>query len=185
MNWPSVTTILKDAGISVVYESQAMTDGARRGRLVHAAAHLIGNGKTIDPAWSDRHPEVAPYIAGIEAFLDRHDFTLQSCEVEVKNDIYNYIGHVDWLGKLDGVPCIIDLKTGPMPQWAGLQLGGYLAALRSMGLDKSHMMIRVGLELPGNERFQLHYFTDPRELSEFLTLAQARIVVAKYVGAGQ
>ena len=180
MNWPSVTTILKDMGISRVYESQAMVDGARRGRLVHAAGHLIGNGKTIDPAWSDRHPEVTPYIAGIEAFLDHHDFKLNACESEVKNDAERYVGHIDWLGVLDGVPCIIDLKTGPMPPWAPLQLGGYLYGLRAMGLDKSHMMIRVGLELPGNERFKVHYFTDPRELSEFAILARAWWVRAKF-----
>lgn len=183
---PSVTQILKDAGIAVVYESQAMVEGARRGRLVHAAAHLIGNGKSIDPAWTDRHPETAPYIAGIEAFLDKHQwtFTVQP-ETEVRADAERYCGHPDWIGILDGVPAIVDLKTGAFPAWAGLQLGGYLYALRSMGLDKGHQMIRVGLELPGNERFKLHYeFTDPRNLSEFVILARAWWVRAKYAGAG-
>ncbi len=182
MNWPSNTQILKDAGISAVYESQAMMDGARRGRLVHAAGHLMASNKEIDPAWIGRHPESHGYLSGIEAFFRRHKFRLTDCELEVRCESERYVTHPDWLGFLDDIPADIDIKTGACPRWAGIQLGGQLYALRSIKYPNADKMIRVVLELPGDGTFKLKYFTDPRDMSEFLILVRAWWIRAKYQG---
>ena len=178
---PSNTQILKDFGIStVLYESQVMNDAMRRGRLVHACGHLIAGGKTIDPAWTERHPECLGYTAGIESFLSRHDFRLFDAELEVCCETERYVTHPDWLGFLDDIPADIDIKTGACPAWAGIQLGGQLYALRSTKYPNADKMIRVALELPGNGTFKLKYFTDPREMSEFVILARAWHIRGKY-----
>jgi hypothetical protein len=182
MSWPSNTQILKDSGIAVVYESQVVADGARRGRLVSAASHLLASGKQIDPAWIDRHDECAPYLDALNEFFERHEFKLWHAELEVRCEMERYTTHPDWIGLLDDVPADVEIKTGESPQeWWKLQTAGQLYALRSMKYPHADKMIRVVLQLARGQ-FKLHYHTDPREMSEFVTLSRAWWIQRRYTG---
>jgi hypothetical protein len=117
----------------------------RRGRLVHAACHLIAQGQEIDEAWYGRgsgegeddrveHGETLPYIQGCRNALAENDITDIECELEVRHRALKYVGHLDWKCICQSEYAIIDLKCGAapppnVPHWHHIQTALYGLAL--------------------------------------------------------
>ena len=55
-------------------------------------------------------PETAPYICAYEDFLNEHECQWDYIEAQVHFGGL-YAGILDRMGKIDGVPCILDIKT--------------------------------------------------------------------------
>ena len=181
MNLPSVTTILKDAGLYGDIERWSDSEAMRRGRLTDAACNLLAMGKVLPEAWEIDHPECVPFIDGYRSFLQRHRVQLIDCAREVTNRNERYLGHYDQLLMLDGgVRALIDIKTGGLPPVTALQLAGYELACYSMGIER---VTRFALQLARGD-FKLVPFTDPRDKDEFTILVRAHWVRAKYQGMG-
>ena len=192
MNWPSTTQVLKAAGLygdSERWFAKAdanqpaefeCKNSAQRGRFVDGGCNLLLMGKTLGDGWKSHEACCMPFLDGYREFLLRHRVKLIQCAFEVVHKAERVVGHPDQLVELDGVRAVLDLKSGGMPKTAPLQLASYELAMRSMGMPRA---IRVGVQLTRGD-FKLHYFNDPREMDEFIILARAWWVRAKYQGVG-
>jgi hypothetical protein len=196
-NWPSTTTVLKDAGLygdaerwyhhadatqPAEYECK---NSAQRGRFVDGGCNLLAMGKTLGDGWKSHEACCMPFLEGYREFLLRHKVKLIQCAYEVVNKAERYVGHPDQTVMLcDGhgseVRATLDVKSGGFPPVTPLQLASYESAQRSMGMPRS---IRVGLQLTRGD-FKLHYFNDPRDFDEWTILVRAHWIRAKFQGLG-
>ena len=198
-SWPSVTRILKAAGLSPwldvdldmlrrateyrlservlryiltgVYPE--MLDAKRElGSMVHLAIRDIEHG-IQDPWWEDE-----PWTAYVDAYLqfkEETHYTASLTEHRVYNDSYQYRGDLDSLGMLDGkVEALIDIKTVlDMDRAIGYQLAGYDGCLPA-----NPKRVRLGLQLKKDGSYQIHPYNDRNDLKVFL----AALVVANAKG---
>lgn len=138
MNLPRVTTLIAEMGLltdSTWFEPKHR----RRGRLVHAAAHLIAQGKEIDEAWYGRHSgeagddridheECLPYLDGVRNAIKDNDIFVDAWELEVEHRSLRYQGHLDWDSVVQCKAAIIDLKCGMDAKWHPVQTALYAMA---------------------------------------------------------
>ena len=110
---PSVTEILKplqEDNFTAINPS-VLQAAADRGTLVHETCECID----YDMFYEDMiTPETVPYIEAYEDFLAEHDCEWDYIEAQVHFD-RTYAGILDRLGKVDGVPCVLDIKTVNSP----------------------------------------------------------------------
>lgn len=94
------------------------TRAANRGTAVHALLERLTLGETTEALTG----EAADYQKGVDRFLEEHEVVPFGTEVTVFGD--GYAGTADMIGTVDGVPAVLDYKTGksgPYPEVA-LQL---------------------------------------------------------------
>jgi hypothetical protein len=153
---PSVTQIIRAAGLS---DSRWYNEHARmRGTAVHTAIQYLNEG-TLDE--SSVIPEVDAYLRGYRRFLQQTGFVVQAYEQRVFNPIYRYAGTMDLLGTLNGKSTVIDIKTGSVPVWAGLQLAAYGACIPP-GVHQ-----RFALNLTEDSLYKLVPFADRNDFNVF------------------
>lgn len=105
---------------------RSSTRSANRGTSIH---DLLDR-RTRGEDGFELQGEAAAYVAGVDAFLRDHDVVPWQTEVTMFGD--GYAGTADFIGTLDGVPVLLDYKTGkngPYPEVA-LQI----TALRACAL---------------------------------------------------
>lgn len=125
---PSVTQILKEAGLSMAYKGDNSWY-AERGTVIHDAVALIHSDAGLDEKTID--PEIAGYISGYMQFLADTCYVPIAVEKMVYHQKLKYAGRIDSIGYLGDSLCLIDIKTGStIPQEAMLQLGMYIMALK-------------------------------------------------------
>lgn len=117
---PSVSRVLKEAG----YQGEGMykPEYAERGTAVHYYTEMIDKGEFN---YSMAKPEYLSYVAAYEWFLDEHDFKPEQIEEKYFSHEHLYAGTVDRVGEIDGVPCLLDVKTGFYAKWHHVQLAAY------------------------------------------------------------
>ncbi len=182
-DWPRVTQILSDLRIRSTGMEWMQPKHRRRGRLTHAACHLIGAGHEIEPEWFERssgegeqdrveHRVCIPYIDGYRKFKADHPelFPIQTSELEVVNQTERYLGHIDEIMADDSE---LDEKTGKAPVWCPLQTALY-------NLARGKHARRLVLELPGDGDYRLIVHSDFRDFAEATILARAWWLVAGY-----
>jgi hypothetical protein len=125
---PSVTTILGtnlgwNKNILLGWTRKKMNEGIDPLRIrdfageVGTVAHgLIEQKLTGDVFNIYEYPSEAVTAAqiaygGFEAFATTHELETEACEIPVVHEDLLYGGTIDWMGKLDGEPCMIDFKT--------------------------------------------------------------------------
>ena len=175
--FPSVTQVLKYHHFYDDLDAAGAANqevGKNRGSALHKACHYLAHGE--EPPWENPHPELDGYLDGFRSFLKQHDWRIHDHEPEWINDDERLIAHPDEYGILDGKLTVIEIKTGVLPKWVGLQLSGQLIARRAQ-------MQRMALSLPGDGRYKLHVQADWRDFSEFRCLLQSYHIAAKYQGA--
>lgn len=178
-SYPSVTTVLRIMGF---YDDMDLMPAANsivgkaRGSALHKAAHYLALGQ--EPPWKEPHPELDCFLDGFREFLRQHEWRIHDHESEWVNEAERLVAHPDEYGILDGKLTVLEIKTGVLPAWVGLQLSGQLIA-RRMGIDQ---MQRMALSLPGNHSYRLVPQTNYRDFAEFRCLLQAVHVRAKYQG---
>jgi hypothetical protein len=126
-NFPSVTTIIKAAGLMPDY-SRMDTYARDRGAAVHKAIELHHRG-TLDETTVDR--SVRPYL---DAFKQWQVFTKAEpvdngtaplVEYEIRDELLGYIGHIDLVCTIAGCAWVIDYKAGDVDPWHAIQTAAY------------------------------------------------------------
>ena len=161
LDWPSTTGIIRHFGLMANYNGVSGGNAMSRGRLIHAACHLLAVGDA-DLAWEARHPECMPYVDAYRKFLREHTFRLMECEKEYRSQALRFISHPDQIGLLDGKrPANLELKSGGLPRWVQLQTAGQVLAMGA-----PHMQ-RFALHLKADGNYALHAHEDFRDLDRF------------------
>ena len=164
---PSVTQIIRTAGLS---DPRWYNDRARlRGTAVHTAIQYLNEG-TLDQ--SSVMPEIDAYVRAYRRFIQQSGFIVQAFELRVYNRAHGYAGTMDLLGSLNNKTTVIDIKTGSVPVWTGLQLAAYAACIHCV-----HQ--RFALNLTEDSVYRLVRFDDK---SDFAVFAGA-CAVAKWKAA--
>lgn len=169
---PSVTQILRDAGVVDFSAPWFTPEVLERGSFVHQAIALDVEGAldedTLDPA-------LAPYLAGWRLFLAETGYEVERWETPVVDPVLGYAGTLDGILRgRDAGPrrLLIDIKRGFYPS-----AGPQTAAYKRLALKFYRELVvfdRAVVELPGDGRYRFHRLTDPAD--EGLFLAALRIV---------
>ena len=119
---PSVTQILRDMGM--VDDRYFTPEHAARGIAVHKATELYDKG-TLDEESLD--PRLEGYLGAWIAFRKETGFFPTHIEYRGFSK-FGYAGTLDRIGVTDaGATVLLDIKSSMfVPDWIGLQLGGYL-----------------------------------------------------------
>lgn len=154
--YPRVTFILKEAGIAPEIPFYTET-GRLRGKYVHEACQLLDEG---DLNYDDLDPILEPYVKAYELFLNENKTDWEGIEERVFNKSLGYVGTLDRRGTLNGSKTILDIKTGIVQPWAGLQIAAY-----EMCFDTPYQ--RYALQLKKNGTYKLHKFIDTNDYEVF------------------
>ena len=160
----SVNKVIDEVGFKSTFGySQETRD---RGRAVHTAIHL-DDVNDLDEFTLDEG--LWPYLSAWRKF--RHDTGVEfdMIEGQVYNEVHGYAGTVDRVGRLNGRPVIIDMKTGSVPVWTGIQLAAYKLCLGGR-------FDRFGIRLGADGSYSLHKFDDVGDEKAFL----AALVVVRW-----
>ncbi len=114
---PGITGILKACGY---IDSTYYTEEARdRGSHVHLAIKFLNKG-TLD--WDTVIDRYVGYVAAYEKFVKDWNLKLEFYERPLYHPHLLFAGTPDLVGTvLDGIPSIIEIKTGPVRKWTALQ----------------------------------------------------------------
>jgi hypothetical protein len=165
---PSVTGILKDAGIikfgingSELQNERAMS----RGKAVHAACHYLDDGNL---QWNTVDDELIPYIVAYEKFKKDTNFKPNRIEERLFNSTFCFAGTLDREGtwNINNNHTLIDLKTGSVPDWTALQTAGYDLLLPTLSKPRE----RYALQLKETGDYALVPFRDSQDKNLFLSL---------------
>lgn len=185
---PSVTQVLRDAGLVRLDGIPAfILEAARkRGSAVHQLVHYFNEG---DLDWSSVADAYRPYLDGWIRYVQEKRLKVVLCEYRVASPKYHVAGTFDVLGTIidpkvgaeEGV--LIDVKTGdPEDVAADLQLAAYQALANERAktderlrdaLARFKRIHRIAVRLTKAGTFKAFPYDDPRDLSQFLVLAQA------------
>jgi hypothetical protein len=157
---PSVTTILKDAGI-VDYSKMPeewREFGMARGRAVHKGCQLISEN---DLDWSTVGP-IEGYLRAYEKFLSEVQVKPISWEQPVYNNLYKFAGSYDVIYEYQGQLLIADLKTTTVPFWTGAQLAAYQMCA------KPWPILRWGIGLRKDGTYRVEQFHGATDQAAFL-----------------
>lgn len=128
---PQVTGIISRLGL---YGGSAYwTIEARDiGRAVHTITAWIDMGIEFDPKSVDSR--AANAVNAYVEFKERTGFEPVYRELALASRRYLYAGTPDWIGFLDGVLTLVDLKVGQWQKCYDLQIGAYAELMRENGL---------------------------------------------------
>lgn len=106
---PDATRLLKGAWWSY------FNDAGRRGTQVHKTIEALCRDDNLD----DIHPNMLPYLAGAQQFLDAHVNNILHIEATIFNRTYRYAGTADLIAEMtpnEHIPephiAVIDWKSG-------------------------------------------------------------------------
>ena len=124
VEYPSVTTILKDVGL-IDTSGPWYTDWHRdRGTQVHLATALDDandlDTETLDPA-------IKPYLSAWWSFMGESRCKIIDIERRAHHPRMMYAGTIDRVVRWGAGDAIIDIKCGPPSRWHGLQTAAYKA----------------------------------------------------------
>ncbi len=170
-----VTSVLQRAGL---IDSRWFTPEAReRGRIVHKIAELEDRGK-LDLSSID--PRLVGYAEAYRKFKRETRFRPFLIEWRFHDRVLDYCGTLDRLGEaFDDEVMLVDLKTGDVEEWVGLQLVGYergvlahpkapdYLAGRGLKVQKYRPIKRRALQLRADATYKLHPFDSPKDMAEW------------------
>lgn len=154
---PSVTEIIEPAKPYIPRDK--LEAGAARGIAVHEACEFIDSGfeADIDPA-------VEGYAQGYKRFLAQTGAEVLKSEYRVANPPVGYAGTMDRLMRWQDEIINVDIKSGVIARWMGLQLAAYSYAywLMTSGDPKVKPPKGFVLQLFEDGTYKLHEFKDQR-----------------------
>jgi len=111
------------------------------------------------------------YVQAYLRFLRESRFKVRATEKMVCNKVYGFATTIDRQGRFPQAKrkAIVELKTGPVEDWMGLQTAGHDIAMGG-GHD------RYVLQLMNSGYYRLHSFKDPGDHKIFL----AAVAVANW-----
>lgn len=165
---PSVTGILREMGF--VDDSYFTEDSAARGTAVHKATELYDLG-TLDEDSLD--PRLVDYLEAWKRFRKETGFLPTSIEIHGWSK-FGYAGTFDRIGVTDkGDTVLLDIKSSMyVPDWIGLQLGGYLQIVAERMTHKPFIPYEEiwSVHLSSGGLFKIERWEDRR--NDFLAVAR-------------
>jgi hypothetical protein len=154
---PSVTQCIKAAGLVRDYGNAVWSRD--RGLRVHRAMFLLTQASE-DHALAVLDEDDVPYFDAAQLWMRTHGVEVIAAEEMVDGGTYG--GWCDLRVRMRGHerPAVVDLKTGAMPRWAGLQLAAYAQPLAG-----THE--RYAVRLMGNGEPRVQWFRDPSDWFDF------------------
>jgi hypothetical protein len=158
----SVTQAIQAAGL---IRSEWYTEAARqRGRAVHLAVHFDAE---RDLEESSVSPLIRPYLEAARNFKRETGFVTELTEARVWAIDLGYAGTLDHLGWIQSRQrVLVDWKTGPVPEWARLQMAGY-----ANGFPNGAGFLRYAVQLKPDGAYKIASFEPHefrRDLADFL-----------------
>lgn len=163
---PSVTRVLRDAGLidcSAPWFTEAVRD---RGTFVHQAIALLVEG---DLDWDTLDPGLVPYVQAFDRWRLDGGFIVEACELRLCDETLGYAGTADLLAKRwsgatgSWVSYLIDVKCGAVPPSVGPQTAAYLRCLAHEG-----WRFRAVLNLRPDAAYRFDLLEDPEDEDDFL-----------------
>lgn len=162
----SVTQILADVGI--IDTTWYTPEAALRGKYVHEATHYSDEG-ALDLATLD--PKLVPYVQAWIDFRKMTGFKPLLIEQEIWHSC-GYAGTLDRAGFLNGRFLVIDIKSGSLPSWAGLQTSGYefglVERILAKEIDAPMPQGRMAVQLTKEGKYKVKEYTQFQDRDDFL-----------------
>jgi hypothetical protein len=172
-------------------------DEARtRGKVVHQACALINEGAPpygrldwphfVESCTAQGHADYLGYVTSWVRLLESGRLQAVLVEHVIASFAPRFCGCVDWIGTLDGVGAILDFSTGDAgAACKSLQTAAYSIGARAWAqmpgedalrafYDAHTYTRRFAVELQADGTLpKLHPYSDPRDLTTWLTIAHA------------
>lgn len=129
--------------------------GRDRGTHVHTAIHYYDTGCLDEDALDT---VLVPYLTAWKRFLKESKFEVIESEVRLYNG--QFTGKPDKVGLLEGIPTIVDAKSGAIAPWTALQLAGY-------EILKGSPHKRVAVRLKPDGTYSIKEFNDRQDSQIF------------------
>lgn len=163
MDLPSVTTIIKDAGLSQNFDNiKGELDWyGDRGSKIHKACHLFDQNNLDEDSLA---PEIKGYLEGWKRAKLNLNLVVMHSELIVYDPVLGYAGTLDKFGtvkvKKRKKDAIIDLKSGTPHPSHGVQLAAYRMGfgMRTPVIGKAPLL--YGVYLRDNGGWFLHDYSD-------------------------
>jgi len=169
---PSVTKVMKEAGIiDTSFYNEA---GAKRGTYVHLACELYDKG-TLDEETLD--PALVPYLDAWKLYKSDTGLVLDLIEKPLSS-MLGFAGMLDRTGRMDGRKWVIDIKSGAVSWWAGVQMAAYKIMVEEMRGNEQSIYSRTVVQLKPNGKYSEQQFLGREDRKVFmgaLAVANARI----------
>jgi hypothetical protein len=122
---PSATQALKGAGLIEFggIRPEVLEAARVRGTNVHSAVQYFNEAQ--DFTWGSVDPAIAGYVRAWERCIKESGFVYEGGEAPMYHPVYEYAGTPDIIGKMNGLPMVIDIKTYESADWTALQLAAY------------------------------------------------------------
>jgi hypothetical protein len=154
--YPSVTEIVRFCSIDEAKNADpyAALAARERGTEVHAACEYYDYTGAVP---EDLSEESAPYVAAYIQFLRDNDVKWKLIEHVLGNETLGYCGTLDRMGTINGVSCILDLKTSARINVPSLtaQLQLYDALLQTEREDCGKLRL-FGLQLMRDGKYRIY-----------------------------
>jgi len=128
-----------------------------RGTDVHRIAESIALGMDVEIP-----PDVAPYVAQYQRFLDDHAPRFLMAEAPVYNLTYRYAGTLDAIAEIDGAPRLFDVKTNDKTADAEGARPPYKEIALQLVAYKRAEWVGVGKATMRNYNGRRYYIYDPK-----------------------
>lgn len=160
---PSNTQILRATGF--IDTNVWATDWhLTRGRFIHLACEYYDLGK-LDIASLD--PEIERYIQSYIRFRElSNNVQIVSVEERVYCSTWEFAGTLDREILINGLPAILDLKSGSWAKWHQIQLAGYCIAKR---FESTHQRYCLYLQKDGSPARLSKPFEDYYDFQTFIS----------------
>ena len=160
---PNVTSIIDCLPDYSMVAAEVMEHAANLGDAVHAATELDDQDDLDEESV---HPMVMPYLEAWRRFRADTGFEPEAIEARVYHPRHNYAGTLDRVGRLNGAKVVLDIKSGVVGAWVGVQTAAYQEAWNWRRAEKATARFSVQLKRDGT--YRLHPYRDPSDWSVFL-----------------
>ena len=169
--FPSVTQLLKEYGL--VDDTYYNEKARKRGSDVHIFTARLDDASNVLTIPED----IQLYINQYLRFLSDVNPQWTQIETPLISQKLGFGGTFDRLGYINDKYVLVDIKTGALPKWVGLQLTMY-----------ARLIIDIGLKFPSIYSLQLtetgYNLTDhTASLGDYMPIVDAIITLNKYKGA--
>lgn len=165
---PSVTTIISGAGILGNAESWFTEEAAFRGSVVHQVCEYDDRGDLDETV-----PiviEHSGYLAAWRGFKTDSGFVPEVIELPMADPALGFAGIMDRQGMSGRWPAVVDLKSGAVGKWVGLQLAAYVHLCRANGIHSgvpASQWRRFAVRLQANGKYSVKSFDNPKDWAVF------------------
>lgn len=154
---PGVTAVLKAQGF---IDAAWFTEyGRDRGTKVHQAIEFYDAGDLDEDSLD---PVLKPYLAAWKRFKEEAHVTIEASEVRLASEVYGFAGTIDKVATIGSTKAILDLKSGQVQPWTGIQLAAYHILLNEPTRK------RYAVQLNNDGSYRLHEFKDRSDRAVFL-----------------